>query len=250
LPILLILLGAALLLSNFLLIEGVDLARYWPVLLIAAGLVILRRGDISLSSQSQPFGITRGNVQTAQLEVSAGELDMRVRPLTREGRLIAGQYTARSRPSLTVNGTNARLTMQRGQSWLLSMADWEIELAPDLPWTILLSSFLGAIDAAFESLTIDRAFIGTGFGDIRLSTPASAVNGVLARSTFGDITAETTPGVAALFRVEPTPFARLKVDETRYLMVEPGVYATLDYKDAAALVSIQLRTTFGTVTLR
>src|SRR5436309_9895137 len=117
LPILLVLIGILLLLKNFLLIENVDVLQYWPVVLILAGVQLLIRGDIGITWQAQTFGITRGNVQTASLEASSGELDVKIGALRREGRLVAGQYAGRSRPNLSVRGTTARLTMQRGQTW-------------------------------------------------------------------------------------------------------------------------------------
>src|SRR5689334_6258722 len=112
-PLLLIGIGVVLLLKNF---------------LVVAGLQLLLRGDIGLTWQGQTFGITRGNVQSAALEASSGELDVKIRALRREGRLIAGQYSGRSRPNLNVRGDHAQLTMQRGQTWPFTWADWEIGL--------------------------------------------------------------------------------------------------------------------------
>jgi hypothetical protein len=249
LPALLVVIGVGLLLINFLIIEGVDLTRYWPVLLIGTGLLVLLRGDLGLTAQAQTFGITRGNVQTAQLEASAGELDVKIQALQRESRLIAGSYTARSRPVLAVRGTHARLTMQRGQTWLLSMADWEIGLAQDLPWGLLVSTHLGEISADLTGVTLERAHFGTGMGNIHLTAPEFCRDGLQARSTFGDITLEVPDNTEAVITIQSGRLARLQVDETRYLMLEPGVYATLGYQAVTTPIPVILRTTFGTVRL-
>src|SRR5215468_9092119 len=162
LPLLLLVVGVVLLLKNFLFLvqfdqlKGVDVTRYWPVLLILLGVQLLIRGDIGLTWQGQSFGITRGSVQTASLEVSSGELDVKLRALRREGRLIAGQYTGRSRPDLVVRGDHARLKMQRGQTWPFSLADWEIGLAKDLPWDLLISAHLGELDIDMRGLQISQ----------------------------------------------------------------------------------------------
>src|SRR5258705_11091444 len=116
LPIVLVVVGVLLLLKNFLLVENLDLLQYWPIVLILAGVQLLIRGDIGFTWQSQTFGITRGSVQTASLEANSGELDVRVRAQRRKARLIASQYTGRSRPNPNARGQHARISMHRSQS--------------------------------------------------------------------------------------------------------------------------------------
>ncbi|MEP7285976.1 MAG: DUF5668 domain-containing protein [Chloroflexota bacterium] len=252
-PLLLIVIGVLLLLKNFLLITDFDLLRFWPVLVILLGLQLLLRGDIGLTWQAQTFGITRGNVQSGVLEASSGELDVKIRALRREGRLVAGQYTGRSRPSLNVRGDHAHLTMQRGQTWPFSMVDWEIGLAKDLPWNLLVSAHLGELDIDLRGLLVDQANVASGIGDVRLVAPDIAANDfhsdLRACSTFGNVTLVIPPEVQAVIRVEPKPMARLQIDEARFLMLEPGVYATLGYEQSAAPINVALVSTFGTVRL-
>ncbi len=50
-------------------------------------------------------------------------------------------------------------------------------------------------------------------------------------------------------RIIDKPMARLQVDEARFLMLEPGVYATLHYEQSAAPLTAELTSTFGTVRL-
>jgi hypothetical protein len=253
LPLILIAIGVLLLLRNFLLIENIDLLRYWPVLLILLGLQLLIRGDLGITWQSQTFGITRGSVQTAALEANSGELDVKIRALRREGRLIAGQYTGRSRPNLNVRGDHAQLSMQRGQTWPFSQADWEIGLARDLPWKLLVSGHLGEMDVDLRGLYIDQAHVASGIGDVRVVLSDLAAidhrGDVRATSTFGNITLVIPEQVEAIVHVGAKPMARLQVDEARFLMIEPGVYATLGYEQSAAPVNVELASTFGTVRL-
>jgi hypothetical protein len=251
LPIVLVVIGVLLLLRNYLLLENVDVLQYWPVVLVLAGLQLLIRGDIGLTWQSQTFGITRGGVQSASLESRSGEIDVKIRALRREGRLIAGSYTARSRPSLNVRGTHARLNMERGQTWPFSHADWEIGLAKDLPWRLLLSAHLGELDLDLRGLHVEQVHTGTGIGDVRLvaSDNLNAGHRVRACSTFGNVTLVIPPDVHALVHIATKPMARLQIDEARFLMLEPGVYATLGYDASQPAISAELSSTFGTVRL-
>ncbi len=260
LPLVLIGVGVALLLRNFMLVSNFDILQFWPVLLILAGLQLLIRGDIGITWYSQTFGITRGNVRSGTLEAITGELDMKLRALRREGRLIAGQYTGRSRPSLGVQDDHARLVLQRGQTWPFSLADWEIGLAKDLPWTILVSAYLGELDVDLRGLRVEQANVASGIGDVRVvasdvSTDdeeqglAERRGEVRACSTFGNVTLVIPPDVEAIVRVTAKPMARLQIDESRYLMLEPGVYATLRYEQSTACINAELSSTFGTVRL-
>ncbi len=253
LPVLLVAVGVVLLLKNFLLIADIDVLQYWPVLLVLAGIQLLMRGDIGMTWQAQTFGITRGSVQTGSLEASSGELDVKIRALRREGRLIAGQYTGRSRPGLNVRGTHARLSMQRGQTWPFSLADWEIGLAKDLPWSLLISAHLGELDIDLRGLQVDQANVATGIGDVRLVVSDVAVDGrrgdVRAYSTFGNVTLIIPANVEAVVRIETKPMARLQIDESRFLMLEPGVYATLGYEQSQMPINAEVTSTFGTVRL-
>jgi hypothetical protein len=256
----LIVIGAVLLLRNFLLIDSaaLDPARWWPVLLVAAGAQVLWRGDLAFTWQAQTFGITRGNVQAAVIEIGSGEIDVKIRALRREGRLIAGQYAARSRPDLVVRGGQARLRMQRGQTWLLSLTDWEIGLARDLPWQMLLSAFLGDIDADLRGLQVEQAYLATSFGDVRIIAPETVDiqpvrNGSRLRggSTFGSVVLTIPDGTAAVVQIDAGRLARTQIDETRFFRREPGVYATLDYDAAVEAgvtpISVHLFGTFGTI---
>ncbi len=251
-PLVLIVGSVVLLLDNFLLIN-VNFASYWPVLLILAGAQLLIRGDIAPSWQSQTFGITRGSVQSATLEIESGEVDVQLQALRKTGRLIAGQYTARSRPALTVRHNHATLSLQRGQSWWLSLADWDVGLAQDLPWGILASSYLGSLDVDLRGLTVERSYVSSGLGDISLICPDHAEGIVFGRSTFGDVRITIPKNSRALITLRTSPLARVRVDLSRFTPLRPGVYAslidgmTIDENTEEFDLHVEAGTVFGTV---
>jgi hypothetical protein len=214
-----------LLLHNFLLIDF-DVTPYWPVLLIAVGIQLLLRGDIGPSWQAHTFGITRGSVQSASIEIESGELDVQVRALHKSGRLTAGQYTARSRPALSVRNNHATLRMERGQTWWLSLADWDVGLANDLPWSVLVSSYLGQLEVDLRGLIVDRAYASSGLGNVEIACPAQAEGTIFARSTFGDVRLALPDRSHAMITVKSGPFGRVRLNPDRFEQVEPGVYVT------------------------
>ncbi len=245
-PLLVMIGGVLLLLDNFMLLE-VDVRPYWPVILIALGVQLLLYGDIAPSWQAHTFGITRGSVESASLEIESGELDVQLRALRKSGRLIAGQYTARSRPDLTVRHNHATLRMQRGQSWWLSLAHWDVGLANDLPWGILISSYLGHLEADLHGLSIERAYVSSGLGNVSVACPRRASGVVVARSTFGDVQLSIPEGSCAQITIRTGPFGRVRVDESRFQQVEPGVYRAVNGSTPESAAPTELNVVAGTV---
>lgn len=252
-PILLAVGSVVLLLDNFLLIDF-DVRPYWPVLLIALGVQLLLRGDIGPSWQAHTFGITRGSVQSASIEIESGELDVQLRALRKSGRLTAGQYTARSRPALTVRNNHATLHMERGQTWWLSLADWNVGLADDLPWELLVSSYLGRLDVDLRSMMVERAYISSGLGEVTVACPEIAEGIIFARSTFGDVAFNIPERSRVKITVKSSPFGRIRLNDTRFEEIGPGVYRTIEPVplDATDLLpdydlTITAQTVFGTI---
>ncbi len=254
-PILLAIGSVVLLLDNFLLIDF-DMRPYWPVLLIALGIQLLLRGDIGPSWQAHTFGITRGSVQSASIEIESGELDVQLRALRKSGRLTAGQYTARSRPALTVRNNHATLRMERGQTWWLSLANWDVGLANDLPWGVLVSSHLGRLDVDLRGVLVERAYLSSGLGEVTVTCPDMAKGVIFARSTFGDVTFTVPERSRATITIKTGVFGRVKIDETRFEEIEPGIYSTIEAipihgEEAEPAIDLTLvaQTVFGTVQL-
>ena len=237
-------LGVVLLLQNFLFLSGIDIVQFWPLLLAAVGFALLLRGDW-FTGGSKAFGITRGSVVSGTLEVSAGAVDVRGHALTKEGRLIAGQFAAGARPSLEVDNSHASLRFDRSATPLLSLSDWDLSLARDLPWDIRISTWLGAVNLDLAGLIVQRGQVGTGFGDIRLTCPQEAFEPIVARSTLGAIRLEAPPGTHARIYVTGSRVFRTHVDTNRYEVVAPNVYLTRDAIPGQPATEFHVRGVFG-----
>ena len=217
----------------------------WSLLLVIIGGVILLRGDFVPSDEARSFGITRGSVESAALEISAGEIDVQVYALQREGRLIAGQYAASSRPSLDVQETHANLKMDRAATPWLSFADWRVGLTRDLPWSLFATTHLGQVQLDLSGLIVQRAVIATGFGDVRLVCPDEAFEPIYVRSALGNIHVIVPPGDRVLVRTGKSRIFRVHVDQARFEAQENGVYLARDADAARSLIEIDISGTFG-----
>lgn len=244
-PLAAVAVGLLLLLDNFMLLGDFNAAGLWPLLLVVAGAQILLRGDIIPGAEARAFGITRGSVESGTLEVSAAGIDVELRALQKEGRLIAGQYAAAARPRLEVDGTHAHLLMRRADIPAAALADWQVALARDLPWQLYVSTHLGQVNADLSALIVQEAVIATGMGDIRVVAPQEAFGPVVLRSALGTIHVITPPGRAAVIAVQGGRLSTIRHDETRYGQAGPGLYHALDASEDVPPVEIVIHTTFG-----
>ena len=244
-PLALAVLGVILLLDNFLLLGDFDATLLWPLLLVLVGAQILLQGDFAPGWDVKTFGITRGSVESATLEVSAGEIDVNLRALQREGRLIAGQFASQSRPHMAVNEAHAYLKMDRATTPWLSFADWEMGLARDLPWQIFISTHLGQVNLDLSGLILQDAVIATGIGDIRLVCPRESFGTLYVRSSLGNVQIVTPHGSNTRITIEGNRVFGIRADENRYMQVEPGVFAAHDADPDAPLIEVHVSGTFG-----
>lgn len=245
LPLLLVGVGIVLLLNNFLLLNDFNIAGLLPLLLVVAGAQILLRGDLVPGTNARTFGITRGSVQSGTLEISAGEIDVDLRAVQKEGRLIVGQYAADSRPQLQVSDTYAHLKFNRDMTPWLSFVDWQMALARDLPWQIFVSTSLGQVNADLSGLITQQVLMATGIGDIRVVCPQEAFEPVILRSSLGNIHVITPKGQPATITVNGGRMFGIRADETRYRQTQPNVFTALEADPELPPVEITITGSFG-----
>jgi hypothetical protein len=201
------------------------------------------------SADNRTFGITRGSVESATLEISSAEIDVQIRALQQEGRLIAGQYALASRPVMRVGETHTHLKLDRSATPWLSFADWEMGLARDLTWRILVSTSLGQINLNLADIIVQEAIIASGVGDIRFICPAESLGPVQVTSTLGNIHFITPVNNRVQISVRTGRFFRVHCDERRYREIEPDIYTSLDAQESAPLVEVTISGSFGDVYL-
>ena len=141
------------------------------------------------------------------------------------------------------------MKMARSATSWLSFADWQVAVAPDLPWQFLVSSYLGQIALDLSDVIVQDAVVATGFGDIRFVAPPESLGAIYLKSALGNIHVITPPGYRVRVIVEETRFFSVSHDIHRYLSEEAGVYESLEVDAAAPLVEIQISGSFGDVFL-
>lgn len=243
--------GFILLLQNFLFLEDFNVLNLWPLLLVIFGVQILLRGDIAPSWDSRTFGISRGSVESAALEINAGEIDLSLRALRKanQERLIAGQVAHRSLPTLTSEGLHAHLRLERSRTAWLSFADWEMGIARDLPWQLYASTNLGQINLDLSELVIQEVEAATGFGDIHLVCPSEAFGMIKLTSTLGNIHLVSPTGCNVQVTINRRRFLGVHIDETRYEAQGEDVYLARYPHQEMPLVQVTISGHFGNVYL-
>ncbi|MBC8098633.1 MAG: hypothetical protein H7Y11_04265 [Armatimonadetes bacterium] len=241
----LIVIGGALLLDNFLLLGDFEVTRLLPLVLVVAGAQLVLRGDLMPSSAVRPFSITRGSVESGTLEISAGEIDVQVRGLQREGRLVAGQFAADARPQLAVDGAHTTLRFLRAAAPWYALGDWQVALARDLPWQVFISTHVGQVDVDLSEIILQAGVIASGIGDVRVVCPAEAFGALHIQSALGAIQFITPVGYTAQVTVQTGAFFGVKLDTARYTQTAPHVYLATGADPDIAPVEVFISGTFG-----
>lgn len=218
------------------------MAHLLPLTLVVIGGQILLRGDWLPGADFRTFGITRGSVESATLEVDSGEIDVGIQALQGRGqeRLIAGQYAANARPDLLVNNNHAHLRLERARTPWLSFADWELGLAQGLPWELYISTSTGLVNLDMTGLIVQKAAVYTGAGEIRLTAPSEVFDAIHLRSTLGNIHITASPQAHTRIIVQRGRLFNVHVDTARYTETAPGVYETPAVDDDTPRVEIHL----------
>lgn len=251
LPFVITLIGLALLLDRFLFFPNINLLLLSPLLLVIVGAVLLFQGDFIPDNATRSFGITRGSVQSATLELNSGEVDVVIGTLERADRLIAGQYARSARPSLHVDEARAHtyLRMDRASTYWSNTATWEMGLATDLPWQPVISTNLGNVEMNLQGMIIDGGVVATGIGDIQLVCPSETLRPLTVISQMGKVHIICPVGHDVAVSIQSSRFSRIQVDTSGYVQVSPREYRTLNASTDTPPIQLILKTTFSDVYL-
>ena len=251
-PLALVAIGVILLLNNFILLGDINIVNLSPLILVFIGAWILLRGDIRPSDTAKSFGITRGSVESATLDIRSGEIDVNIAmlPASNQERLIAFRsFPVQSRPDLKVDGVHTQLTIRRSHTPWFSYADWDMLITQRMPWQFFITTHLGEVNLDLAEGIISNVRVATGIGTINLITPYEALDHLQLKSTLGTIHITTPFGYASEIIIDSSRFTGLHVDDTRYSLDDDGAYVANDAEEDAPLVQIFVASAFGDIYL-
>jgi hypothetical protein len=252
-PILVIAVGVVILLSNlgWLSFSPWELWRLWPVILVVVGLDILlevglRRGRPG----GEPLSIDLDTLSEAEIVVEFGAGELRMGAGAGTGKLLEGEFT-----------DGAEYQLREGHVRLYGSQDniwgwwgwrhgrlWDVRLTRDIPLRLRLQ--LGACRSELDlsDLRVTDLSLETGAADTRIRCPREAgMTRARVKAGAASVKLSVPDGVAA--RITATmAIGSLDVDTRRFPRVGSD-YASPDYDTAANKLDLSIEGGVGSVTV-
>ncbi len=287
-PVILIGLGVIFLLNNFGIINWNiwnTLWRFWPVLLIVAGLDLLigRRSTLVslllalllvvalgfgvwyLNAQSpaamgnlviQPVEYPAEGVTRASIEIRQQIGELRIAAMSEPDGLIRGTIALRDGERLTreysVSNGVAYLALHEEGPLRPQVNEpsfdnrrWDLRLNPDLPLSLNISAGVGQTTLDLRRLQVTALDVGTGVGDVIVTLPAQGVVRATIGGGAGNTTVRIPAGVAA--RIETSRgLGDLNV-AGRFERQSDQLYVSPDYESNPARVDLKVSGGVGSI---
>jgi hypothetical protein len=228
---------------------GARVLAYWPVLLIALGVLILLTGRAALGFDLPTFAIERGVHGTARLEVSGGLSDVRVGAFAGASQLAVGKFPNHGGPRLNLEGGQAHLSLDRRAAAPFLLGEWSVALAKGLPWTMGARSLLGDFRLDLRDLTVPSLHLRSWAGHVDLTLPVAGPAEFEVRLTLGDLTVRVPEGAAMRIRLKAGPLTRVQIANPRLAQSAPNEWSTPDLPAAAQPLTLTVELTTGDVVL-
>lgn len=287
-PLLLIALGVLFLLNNMGVI-AVDvwemLFRFWPVLLIAAGLDILlgRRTGVgaviallvililaggglwfggigNVNAGNLPSETIRQNLEDAEkavVTISPGVSRLTVGGFLATGQLIQGEIRPLRNEQIErdfkVEGATAYYTLQSKSTGLPFSGfsgrggQWDLQLNQQTPLDLRISTGVGSAELDLESLTLTALDVDTGVGETTITLPAKGAFEATINGGVGQITVLAPDTLALRIRAE-AGLGSVDV-EGDYAHTE-DLYLSPGYDQAKDKVELTVEGGVGSITIR
>lgn len=223
------------------------LAQWWPLALIAIGLIVLvgalwprQRGVID------QVAVPVGGAATGEVTIKFGA-----------GRLDIG----RGRPGMLVEGTaeGGAIIRDLGQGrveletdvaqiwpWFGQATHWRLGLAPDLPLALRVEGGASTSDLQLGELLVSSLTVKTGASSTRIALPREVEDCVVrVESGAAQVSIEVPAGVAARIRSQ-MGLGSTNVDTGRFPS-SPSGWQSPDYEASSRRVSIEVQGGLGSV---
>jgi hypothetical protein len=255
-------LGGALLAANLGLLapEAARLLNWWwPLALMAAGVLLIALGAERRAASSYAFVVEQQAVESADLLAASGTADLCLEaagPATGGPAVLAeGEWPWADGPAVERTAHDASLRLERGWSpaaWrgLSEQAPaWHLQLARDVAWRLNLRTATGAAELDLAELAVAALKLRSTWGDARLTLPATVSSELDLGLTFGDLALQVPAGVEVKVRLKRGLLADLARDERRFIQLAPNEWGTPLYAAAARRCTVTVWLGVGSLSL-
>lgn len=229
-------------------------ANVWAVAIVlggALGLFLVLNSGLSASPRPRPFILDRGEARRGRLEIGAGAIDFNVSVHAPDmiEILAGGQAAGGHLPRFNAAGGEATIHFPARPLPIFGVDLSEVTLTPNVPWSVEVKTGLGNLELDLFHLNAPSVEVRTGLGDIHLITPTAGVTAASVTTWLGDTRIEVPTGVAVRINAKPSRFAEIKVDEKRWPRRDDGSWVSPDYTTAPHRLTLNLKTTFGNISV-
>jgi hypothetical protein len=223
------------------------LARWWPLILIAVGVLILigavlpRQRGVEEHLELSAGTLTSGEVV---LKFGAGELDVGT---GRPGMLITGDLEGGAiRRDLGPGRIELETDYVQVFPWFGERVHWRIGLAPDLPISLRLEGGASRSTLDLAGTRVTSLTVKTGASSTRIVLPREVERcAVRIEAGAAQVTVEVPPGVAARITSQ-MGLGSSTIDEARFPRSGDG-WESSDYGTAAHRADISISGGVGSV---
>lgn len=231
-----------------------EAANVWAVAVVlggALGLFLVLSSGLSASPRPRPFIFDRGEARRGRLEIGAGSIDFNVSAHAPDmvEILAGGQAAGGHLPRFNADGGAAAIQFPTRPLPIFGVDLSEVTLTPNVPWAVEVRTSLGNLDMDLFHLIVPSVEVRGALGDIHLITPTAGVTAASLTTWLGDARIEVPTGVAVRINARPSKFAEIKVDEKRWPRLDDGSWVSPDYTTAPHRLTLNLKTTFGNISV-
>ncbi len=258
--------------------------RFWPVLIIAAGLSILLRrynpwlvsalilvllfaflgiaiwqhgSSLPAGETAKSFSVPLNDLESAQIQINftAGSLTIGSLPATSPNFVEAdsGMRNGDMRASFQRQDSEGILRLSTEQAnrrfWDEDENRWEIQLTRAIPLTVDVQSAVGNLELNLSELKVTELQMDIDAGNYIVKMPSSAgVTRAYIKADIANIEVTIPEGVAAKLKID-TDLSALEVDESRFPR-NGDYYISPDFERAKNRVELELDCDIGRVQVK
>jgi hypothetical protein len=229
---------------------GELIARWWPVLPIAAGLWFLLAAI--WPGRSRPLETLRlplGGIESGRIRIRFGAGSLRL-GRSEAGTLVSGTFTGGV--NVITHGPGAielEPDLDFGPWAWDRPFDWRLGVTGEVPLELRVETGAARATLDLEDLRVDRLDLRTGASETEVTLPrAAGATSVRVEAGAASVTINVPSGVAARIRSRMA-LGTTQVDQVRFPRTADG-FASPDYERAEHRVDLELQGGVGTITVR